>query len=149
VYWNISWGTSSHTSLYGGSNGVSIPLSAAALAEPATFPLLTHMYISAVACTDAGFPWKFMVMNPAGILVRDVYNAITDNFRRHVFLAEYENWSSERQQRATLEWRLRWGQQEPQDGLRRMDYLGGQLFFRGLEYNPDRTGWILYMGSKW
>ncbi|KAF7362821.1 MYND-type domain-containing protein [Mycena venus] len=150
VYWNIQTGLKSGTTmiLYGGPNDISIPLTPADLAEPATYPLLTHMYISAVACTDAGFPWKFMVVNPAGIRVRDVFAATIDNFSRHVFRSEYDKWTSDRQKCAELEWALRGGPQE-QDGIRRLDYLCGQLYFRGLEYNPDRTGWILYVGSEW
>ncbi|KAJ7263648.1 hypothetical protein B0H12DRAFT_1180676 [Mycena haematopus] len=146
LYWNLRAGT--HAILYGGPKDVSIPLAPTDLAEPATHPLVTHMYISAVACTDAGFPWKFLVVNPKGIRVSDVFGAIVDNFQCYVFRTEYERWGAARQKRAELEWSLRGGP-ETRDGLRRLDYLCGQLCFRGLEYNPDRTGWILYMGSEW
>ncbi|KAJ6578454.1 hypothetical protein B0H19DRAFT_579221 [Mycena capillaripes] len=143
VYWNIRAGTLAI--FYGGPNDVTIQLSAPDLAQPATHPLVTHMYISAVACMDAGFPWKFMVVNPAGIRVRDVFNAINDNFQHFVSISEHEKWTFERQQRAELEYKLRKGEH----GLRRLDYLCGQLCFRGLEPNPDRTGWVFYVGSEW
>ncbi|KAJ7893550.1 hypothetical protein B0H13DRAFT_2037422 [Mycena leptocephala] len=146
VYWNIRSGKLAI--LYGGPNDVSIPLSQPDLAQPATRPLVTHMYINGVACTDAGFPWKSMVVNSAGICVRDVFNAIMDNFQHYVFRSEYQKWSQARQKRAELEWALRGGP-ETQDGLRRLDYLCGQLCFRGLEPSRDRTGWVLYVGSEW
>ncbi|KAF7350575.1 MYND-type domain-containing protein [Mycena sanguinolenta] len=146
LYWNLRAGD--RAILYGGPNDVTIPLTVTDLAEPATYPLVTHMYISAVACTDAGFPWKFLIVNSNGIRVRDVVNAIVDNFHCFVFRSEYDNWGKARQRRAELEWNLRGGP-STDDGLRRLDYLCGQTCFRGLEYNPDRTGWILYMGSEW
>ncbi|KAJ7136936.1 hypothetical protein C8R44DRAFT_364042 [Mycena epipterygia] len=146
VYWNIRTGGLSI--LRGGPLDISIPLSAVDLAQPATHPLLTHMYVSGLALTDARFPWKFMIINPAGIRVRDVFRAILDNFQHYVFRAEYEAWPAARQQRAELEWALRGGQ-ETQDGLRRVDYLCGQLYFRGLAPNPDRTGWVLFVGGEW
>ncbi|KAJ6493440.1 hypothetical protein C8R45DRAFT_187581 [Mycena sanguinolenta] len=146
LYWNLRAGN--RAILYGGPNDVTIPLTVTDLAEPATHPLVTHMYISAVACTDAGFPWKFLIVNLNGIRVRDVVNAIVDNFHCFVFRSEYDNWGKARQRRAELEWSLRGGP-STDDGLRRLDYLCGQTCFRGLEYNPDRTGWILYMGSEW
>ncbi|KAJ7646285.1 hypothetical protein DFH06DRAFT_576659 [Mycena polygramma] len=146
VHWNIRSGT--RTVAYGGPNNVTIPLSKPELAQPATHPLVTHMYISGVACTD-GFPWKFMVVNLNGIRVHDVFDAIHDNFQRFVHRAEYNNWSAQRQHRAELEYNLRGGPQKGDDGLRRLDYLCGQLFFRGLEPSADRTGWTLYVGSEW
>lgn len=146
VYWDIRSG--GLTILYGGPVDVAVPLSAADLAQPASHPLLTHMFISGLALTDARFPWKFMVVNTTGIRVRDVFTAIIENFKHFVFLKEYERWSSTRQKRAELEWRLRGGELT-QDGLRRIDYLCGQLFFRGLAPNPDRTGWVLYVGAEW
>ncbi|KAJ7467705.1 hypothetical protein FB451DRAFT_1137464 [Mycena latifolia] len=146
VYWNIRSGELAI--LYGGPLNVTIPLSPADLAQPATRPLLTHMYVSGLALSDVRFPWKFMVVNPAGIRVRDVFRAIMDNFQQLVFPAEWEKWGPARQQRAKLEWTMR-GAEETQDGLRRIDYLCGQLFFRGLAPNPDRTGWVLFIGSEW
>ncbi|KAJ7828743.1 hypothetical protein B0H14DRAFT_2366954, partial [Mycena olivaceomarginata] len=144
LHWNIR----TRAFLYGGPNDITIPLLSTDLAEPATFPLITHMYISAVACTNIDFPWKFMVVNAAGIRVRDVLDAIIDNFQCYVFRGEYERWPEARQKRAELEWRLRGGEAK-RDGLRRLDYLCGQHCFRGLEPNPDRTGWTLYVGSDW
>ncbi|KAJ7654862.1 hypothetical protein B0H17DRAFT_1099381 [Mycena rosella] len=146
VYWNIRSGALAI--LQGGPINVTIPLTAADVAQPATYPLLTHMYVSGLALSDSRFPWKFMVANPNGIRVRDVFAAILDNFQQLVFLTEYEKWGAERQRRAQLEWALRGGA-KTQDGLRRMDYLCGQLFFRGLAPNPDRTGWVLFVGGEW
>jgi hypothetical protein len=146
VYWNIRAGDLAI--LYGGPMNVTIPLTPADLAQPATCPLLTHMYVSGLALADARFPWKFMVVNPAGIRVRDVFTAILENFQHFVFRTEYEQWSVARQRHAELEWVMRGGP-EMQDGLRRIDYLGGQLCFRGIAPNPDRTGWVLFVGAEW
>ena len=33
------------------------------------------------------------------------------------------------------------------DGLRRLDYLGSNYIFRGLEPAPDGEGFILFMGA--
>ncbi|KAJ7785115.1 hypothetical protein DFH07DRAFT_873003 [Mycena maculata] len=146
VSWNIRAGP--RAILYGGPLAAAIPLSPADLAQPATRPLLTHMFVSGLALADARFPWKFMVVNAAGIRVRDVFSAITDNFAHHVFRAEYERWTPARQRHAELEWELRGGP-ATQDGLRRIDYLCGHLYFRGLAPNPDRTGWVLFVGAEW
>ncbi|KAJ6493762.1 hypothetical protein DFH09DRAFT_1451111 [Mycena vulgaris] len=116
VYWNIRTGWLAI--LYGGPLNITIPLSAADLLRPATRPLLSHMYVSAVALADARFPWKFMIGNPKGIRVRDVFGAIMDNFRQFVGRAEFHEWSLERQQRASLEWRLR---EKGNEGMRRID----------------------------
>ncbi|KAJ6523911.1 hypothetical protein DFH09DRAFT_1286528 [Mycena vulgaris] len=144
VYWNIRTGWLAI--LYGGPLNITIPLSPADLSQPATRPLLSHMYVSAVALADARFPWKFMIGNPKGIRVRDIFGAIMDNFRQFVWRAEFHKWSLERQQRASLEWRLR---EKGNDGMRRIDYLAGSLYFRGIAPNPDRTGWVLYVGGEW
>ncbi|KAJ7046140.1 hypothetical protein C8F04DRAFT_1024544 [Mycena alexandri] len=146
VYWNIR--SSELAILYGGPIDVSVPLSGADLSQPATRPFVTHMYISGLALAESGFPWKFMVVNPAGIRVRDVFRAIMDNFQQYVSRAEYESWTPARQQRAKLEWGMRGGDRT-RDGLRRVDYLCGQLCFRGLSWNLDRTGWVLHAGPEW
>ncbi|KAJ7152353.1 hypothetical protein C8R46DRAFT_1228593 [Mycena filopes] len=146
IYWNVRSGE--FAILYGGPLDISIPLSGADLAQPATRPLVTHMYISGLALAESGFPWKFMVVNPAGIRVRDLLMAIHENFQHFVFRAEYESWTPERQRHAELEWAMRGGDKR-RDGLRRVDYLCGQLCFRGLSWNLDRTGWVLHVGPEW
>ncbi|KAJ7513128.1 hypothetical protein B0H11DRAFT_2213650 [Mycena galericulata] len=143
LYWNIRAGELAI--LRGGPQNVSIPLTPADLAQPATRPLLTHI---GLALADARFPWKFMVVNARGIRVRDVFTAVMDNFQHHVFRAEFEKWAPARRRHAELEWELRGGP-ETQDGLRRIDYLCGHLYFRGLAPNPDRTGWVLFVGAEW
>ncbi|KAJ7189460.1 hypothetical protein GGX14DRAFT_383227 [Mycena pura] len=146
VYWNIL--KSRGMVLFGGPLDVSIPLAPQDLAQPATFPLVTHMYISGLGLAAARFPWKFCVVNAAGVRVRDVFDAILINFFELVFPAEVAQWAPERLARAKLEFQLRGGDVAT-DGLRRMDCLGGQLYFRGLAPNPDRTGWLLFVGPEW
>ncbi|KAJ7744200.1 hypothetical protein B0H16DRAFT_995771 [Mycena metata] len=146
VYWNIR--SSELAILYGGPIDVSVPLSGADLAQPATRPFVTHMYISGLALAESGFPWKFMIKNVNGTRVRDVFRAIMDNFQEHVSRAEFEGWTPERQRRVDLEWKMRGGQRAG-DGVRRVDYLCGQLCFRGLSWNQDRTGWVLHAGPEW
>ncbi|KAJ7123272.1 hypothetical protein C8R43DRAFT_933073 [Mycena crocata] len=146
VYWNIRSG--GLAILYGGPRDVAIPLSQADLAQPATYPLLTHMFVSGLAPAAARFPWKFMVVNTQGIRLRDVFGAILDNFQQCVFQREFDGWTHTQRRHAEVEWKLRGGE-KTRDGLRRLDYLCGQLYFRGLAPNPDRTGWVLFVGPEW
>ncbi|KAK7058044.1 MYND-type domain-containing protein [Favolaschia claudopus] len=146
LFWNIQ---RRDQVMWGGPENICIPISNSEIAEPATYPLITHMFISAVACADAGFPWKFLIINPRGIKVLDVIDAIHENFHQMVWPHEFTSWNEDRRTRAEFEYKLRGGELNAMDGLRRIDYLCGQTCFRGLEYNPDRTGWILYVGPHW
>ncbi|KAF7310306.1 MYND-type domain-containing protein [Mycena indigotica] len=147
IFWNIRQGADASV-LYGGPDDAAFPLSAQDLAQPATFPLVTHMYVSGLGLAAARLPWKFFVINMSGIRIRDIFNAITANFLELVFPREVQKWSRQTQAHARLEFRLRGGHLK-NDGLRRMDYLSGQLFFRGLAPNPDLTGWMLFVGPQW
>ncbi|KAJ6615768.1 hypothetical protein B0H10DRAFT_1879625 [Mycena sp. CBHHK59/15] len=116
------------------------------LAEPATCPLLTHMYINAIA--DEDFRWPIMVANHRGIKIKDVFDAIWANFQQYVSQDEYQTWSPARRRRSELEYEIRDGA-KTNDGLRRIDYLCGQVYFRGLAPNPNREGWMLFLGPEW
>ncbi|KAF7318680.1 MYND-type domain-containing protein [Mycena chlorophos] len=152
VYWNIRQGPGPADGgvLHGGPiDSAAFPLSAQDMAQPATFPLVTHMYVSGLGLAAARLPWKFFVVNHTGVKVRDVFNAVAANFRELVFEREVRTWDRERLAHARLEFRLRGGHLRDEEGLRRMDYLNGQLFFRGLAPNPDLTGWLLFVGPRW
>ncbi|KAJ7055736.1 hypothetical protein C8F01DRAFT_993709 [Mycena amicta] len=148
VFWNIREGSDAGVFYGGPVEHLTFPLANQDLAQPATFPLVTHMYVSGLGLASARLPWKFFVINMEGVRVRDVFNAITENFLQLVFSDEVKKWDRQRQAHANLEFRLRGGHIK-NDGLRRMDYLNGQLFFRGLAPNPDLTGWMLFVGPQW
>ncbi|TFK23129.1 hypothetical protein FA15DRAFT_490702 [Coprinopsis marcescibilis] len=135
------------------------PLLPADLAQPASWPFLTHMYINALADDiSPKFKWPFMVINDQGIKVRDVINSIYDNFQQYVFEREFYSWTMTRRREATKTRILRCNPEEhpfkamhgeihPMDRMKRVDYLVGRTLFRGLAPNPDGTGWVLYLGQ--
>lgn len=84
---------------------IAIPLNAQDFEQPATFPLLTHMWIKGVADDNAGenFPWPFMVKNDTdgfGITVDDVLKQVWLNFQEYVRLSESERWEWRKRARA-------------------------------------------------
>ncbi|KAJ7635364.1 hypothetical protein FB45DRAFT_484024 [Roridomyces roridus] len=143
VYWRVNMDTG--MVLRGGPNRATEFLTEVDLAQPATRPLLTHMHINALALIGADFKWPIMVVNLGGIRLSHVFEAIRDNFQRYVHNDEVQQWGPNRREHANLAYRLRAGG----DPMRRVDYLGGQVYFRGLAPNPDRTGWLLYLGGEW
>ncbi|KAH8830719.1 hypothetical protein DL96DRAFT_1786160 [Flagelloscypha sp. PMI_526] len=144
--------------LYYGDPDVSIPLSDRDLQQPATIPLLTHMFVKAVADDNESkrFPWPFMIKNTEGgfgITVRDVFDTIHRNFNsEYVFASEWESWSYNQKRRARAGYQARIDDlresrriEEP-DSLLRVDYLGPYAQFRGLQPSPDGEGWLLCIG---
>jgi hypothetical protein len=141
-----------------------IPIWQADLAQPATWPFLTHISIRAIADdTTPTFPWPFTVTNPQGISCGDVFKTIVENFSQRVSQTEYENWSTRRKENASHAYwqRVRNCQAMDEqvrhltdvvptggnDGLRRIDYMGDRVMFRGLEPSPKKDGtWIMFVG---
>ncbi|KAH7908537.1 hypothetical protein BJ138DRAFT_1103436 [Hygrophoropsis aurantiaca] len=143
----------------------SIPLDPADLAQPATVPFVTHMHIVGVADDPAPtFPWPIMVRHQmgGGVTVGDVFETIFRNFTEHVTIEEYNSWSGRRREMAArayhkrvrmpLEWGAGGGRVEGEipgegDGLRRIDYMGEKIMFRGLEPSPLKDGtWLMFVG---
>ncbi|TFK39206.1 hypothetical protein BDQ12DRAFT_650282 [Crucibulum laeve] len=117
--------------MYGGTD-VAICLSDADKAQPATWPFVTHFYINAIAeDTSPKLIWPITVHNPRGV--------------KFLLQEEFDSWGSVRRHQVTQAYYQRhpegWG-----DGLRRIDYLGHLVMFRGLEPNPDHEGWMMYVG---
>jgi hypothetical protein len=113
------------------------------------------MHIKDVADDTAPqFPWPILITNEQGIILEDVFNAISDNFSLHVAVEEYNSWDERRRDQAgTAYWsRVRRTQSMHSyhtynDGLRRFDYMGDRVMFRGLEPSPRKDGtWMLFVG---
>ena len=73
-------------------------------------------------------------------------------FQRYVGADERERWSETRKVQADEAYARRLRAegvqrgQGHQDPMKRVDYLGQQVMFRGLEPNPDGEGWMLFLG---
>jgi hypothetical protein len=136
---------------------VTIPLEESYRVQPATFPRVTHMHIIGVGDDTAPtFPWPATVHNPTGITCQDVLNAIFANFQEHISEDEYDVWTERQKDRCTRAYHLRvenanaWNPEltpPTHDGLRRIDYMGDRVMFRGLEPSPDGDlSWIMFVG---
>ncbi|KAL4264066.1 DUF6699 domain-containing protein [Pleurotus pulmonarius] len=132
-----------------------IPLSPADRMQPATYPFLTHMFINAIGDDPIQpFLWPFMVRNPKGIKCEDVYNAVYENFQEYVSQSEYDDWPQVRQVQCTQSYGARHSSRANREsgfveGIRRVDYLGDNIMFRGLEPNPNIDGWVMCVGRTW
>ncbi|KAI1787962.1 hypothetical protein LXA43DRAFT_975037 [Ganoderma leucocontextum] len=125
-------------------------------AQPATYPGVPRLRITALA-GDAqhSFPWPVTVLphhEALPVLVADVVHALVANFEERLASAEVEALSDGRRvmlyQAYWRRMRLPVGGHTPpeSDGLRRVDYLGDAVYFRGLEPNPGGDGFVLFMG---
>ncbi|KAI0915959.1 hypothetical protein AcV5_003424 [Taiwanofungus camphoratus] len=125
-------------------------------AQPATYPAITGLHITALADdTLPRFPWPFIVVphHPSlPVLIRDVLNACIANFEERMTQEEVDALSEQRKDQT---YRAYWqrvttmvGGRIPgdEDGLRRIDYLGDRAFFRGLEPAPDGDGFMMFVG---
>jgi hypothetical protein len=129
-----------------GHTKVTIPLDVPDKCQPATWPLVTHMYINAIAEDPLPvFPWPIMVYNPTGVKCEDVFETIYNNFQAHITQDEFYSWETLRQTPAKLAYEARNGPTRG-DQLRRVDYLGTHHMFRGLEPHPNREGWLMFVG---
>jgi hypothetical protein len=132
-------------------HGFAVPLWPEEFAQPATYPFLTEMHIKSIADDDSTvpFPWPIIVHNPGGLLVRDIFGALSDNFAEYVRQEEFALWPEERKgavNHAYLE-RVSMPTYSQDPGLRRVDYLGERVLFRGLEASPEKDGtWIMFLG---
>ncbi|KAH7920076.1 hypothetical protein BV22DRAFT_1040288 [Leucogyrophana mollusca] len=136
----------------------SIPLDRADFAQPATYPFVTHMHIVGVADDPApAFPWPIMVTRARGVTCGDVWETIFNNFQQHVTVDEYNAWSARRREmaarayfkrvRVPLDWDVPEEVPGDGDGLRRIDYMGDKMMFRGLEPSPLKDGtWLMFVG---
>jgi hypothetical protein len=134
-----------------------IPLMGMNLNQPATYPFVTEMWITAVADDPFPvFPWPVAVYNKRGVLCRDVFHALYQNFQRFLTKQEVNKFpkfkaklveEAFKQRMATRQGMLDKENDDHQDGLRRIDYFADKVMFRGLEPSMDRGGsWILFLG---
>lgn len=134
---------------------LSLPLTAAERAQPATWPFLTHMYINAVADDPLhAFPWPIMVENLGGITCQDVFEYIHDNLQMFISRAEFESWPMTKrlQVKYACQDRMaarRNSEGEYEQGLRRIDFFGDRVAFRGLGPSPNKDGWVMFVGPMW
>jgi hypothetical protein len=145
------------TGIIFGEPQTTIPIDDGDRAQPATFPLVTEMRIRAVADDSSpNFPWPITVRNTRGVTCQDIFSAIYRNFQEFVTVQEYEGWSSRRKDQCARAYQVRvqttnaWNPERPipwNDGLRRIDYMGDRVLFRGLEPSPNRDpSWIMFVG---
>ncbi|EJF58385.1 hypothetical protein DICSQDRAFT_139466 [Dichomitus squalens LYAD-421 SS1] len=125
-------------------------------AQPATYPGVPRLRITGLAGDPQHeFPWPVTVMphhEALPVLVCDVVNALIANFEERMTVEEIEALSEGRKiMLYQAYWRrIRFsvgGTMPPDDdGLRRVDYLGDAVYFRGLEPHPRGDGFMLFMG---
>ncbi|KAG6865498.1 hypothetical protein C0991_002097 [Blastosporella zonata] len=132
----------------GRTGEANIPASDADKAQPATYPFVTHMYINALG--DDPYPehfWPFYVVNEHGVTVGDVLNQIYENFQQYTSIFEYRSWRNllSRQHTTQVAFEMRGGH-ALDSKARRLDILGTQCQFRGLEPHPNREGWTMFLG---
>lgn len=135
-----------------------IPLSEQDLAQPATHPLVTRMHIADIADDPAPtFSHSILVHNMRGITCGDVFETIWRHFQEHIRPDEYDSWSGRRRDLAARTYHKRvhepldWTQPNNipgrGDGLRRIDYMGDKVMFRGLEPSPRKDNtWLMFVG---
>jgi len=89
------------------------------------------------------------------ITVRDVFETISYNFSLHVSEEEFASWDERRQAQAGAAYWIKvlrsqgiYPHRPPNnEGLKRIDYLGDRVMFRGLEPSPHMDGtWVLFVG---
>ncbi|KAI9062019.1 hypothetical protein FKP32DRAFT_1574749 [Trametes sanguinea] len=124
--------------------------------QPATYPGVPRLRVVGILDDpQLEFAWPFTILprhEALPVLMRDVLDALIANFEERMTQAEVRLLSPERRsmvfraytRRTTL---LVAGVACPaDDGLRRVDYLGDNVCFRGLEPAPDGQGFLLCLG---
>jgi hypothetical protein len=142
------------------TRNLTVPLWPEELAQPATYPFLKDMHIKNIADDDSTnpFPWPMIVHNSDGVLLRDIFAAISENFSQYVAQEEFSHWTEERKKTAKRAYRARVAiantsldpfipPSHDNTGLRRVDYMGERVLFRGLEPSPEQDGtWVMFLG---
>ncbi|EIW54714.1 uncharacterized protein TRAVEDRAFT_152987 [Trametes versicolor FP-101664 SS1] len=125
-------------------------------AQPATYPGVPRLRVTALAGdAQPWFWWPFTVLAHHAALpvqVRDVLDALVANFEERLSVEEWQALSDERKhmvrdayvRRCTLPVGGRVC--PPDDGARRVDYLGDNFCFRGFEPAPDGDGFMMFVG---
>ena len=127
-----------------GHSLVATPLLPPDRAQPATWPMTTHLYIGALA-DDVELRWPMLIRNKWGVTVQDVLHWIHTNFQQAVDRDEWETWPQYLRAIANISFDKR----GERDCVKRIDYLGFHSMFRGLEPSPDGQSWYLYVGRPY
>lgn len=120
--------------------------------QPATYPGVTEMKIVALAEEPlAHFPWPFTVHARDGlpVTVQDVLFSVIINFAQFMTLDEINELDMWRRDniRQAYSKRLKEKRHTPkEDGVRRVDFLGDRIMFRGLAPAGDGDGWMMFVG---
>ena len=113
-------------------------LSPTALNEYALHPSVTHVTINI-----PGSAWQVKITNARGITVRDILSEICESMCYHVGNTEFQAFAPQIRDAALRVFQRRGGA-EPggfQSGLRRFDFMGGNMFFVGLRKARDGFSW--------
>lgn len=130
--------------------------------QPATYPGVHELRITALADDSHPFPWPVVVRShheSLPVTVQDVMRVLLENFSRGIWQQEFDEFSENRRERIlTTYWsrmeklasrRISWFVEEQEIGpepLRRLDYLGERTWFRGLEPAPDGESFAMFVG---
>lgn len=102
--------------------------------------------------TATRFLWPMEISKEEGIILEDVFNIISENFREHIYQNEIDSWDERRRDQCHAGYWSRVRRNQIADfhnnaGLKRVDYMGDRVMFRGLEPNPRMDGtWMLCLG---
>ncbi|KAI0754043.1 hypothetical protein C8Q80DRAFT_1060960, partial [Daedaleopsis nitida] len=120
--------------------------------QPATYPGVSSLRITALAGDGhRAFAWPLTVCAQAphgAVRVQDVLAALAESYAQRLWPHEARALSRERWALAVHAYwrRVARGGAPADDGLRRVDYLGDAVCFRGLAPAPDGVGFMLVTG---
>ncbi|KAJ3853448.1 hypothetical protein EV368DRAFT_81583 [Lentinula lateritia] len=122
------------------------------ICQPATYPLVSHMYVCAFAFapdwnTQYKLPWPIMLQSRDGITCDDFFVGIHDNFKQHMKKSEYDKLGEEMQRRA-MRAHVNNLNINADNFMKRVDILGDNVFFRGLAPSMNMEGWVLLLGTE-
>ncbi|KAJ3535749.1 hypothetical protein NM688_g6932 [Phlebia brevispora] len=125
-------------------------------AQPATYPGVRFLKITMLADDPLPvFPWPFIVRSvdyTMPVTVADVVFHIRSNFRQKMHDHELYALKAERKDILDRAFYTRIGSMETEEVYRaslRVDYLGSNYVFRGLELSPDGEGFMLFVGPPY
>ncbi|GJJ12791.1 hypothetical protein Clacol_007036 [Clathrus columnatus] len=133
------------------NTGYSI-LSTKQLDTPATNPSVHSMNITCTA-----LPWTMTITasNNNGVLsIRDIIDGLYHGLRSKAKKQDWDRLSKDAKGRVRRAWVSRYNRHhsiqdrayEKSQGLRRVDFLGGHVAFKGLAYIPDERHWVMHVG---
>ncbi|KAL7277072.1 hypothetical protein ACG7TL_008917 [Trametes sanguinea] len=125
--------------------------------QPATYPGVPRLRVVGILDDpQLEFRWPFTILphhEALPVLMRDVLDALIANFEERMTREEVRLLSPERKLMVVRAYERRTtlliGTSvacPADDGLRRVDYLGDNVCFRGLEPAPDGQGFLLCLG---